>query len=230
MEQVWKRCVRGQVVGVETWVLAPEDLLLHLCLHLIHRGDYAPLLWFYELDRFMREEQEALDWERFLSLAQEAKVDLLLSQALNRVRVLFGTPIPDRALDWLARDPQRIAEGRLQRLLIRASHWDSKESFAVLMALEGLRAKLRYVLMLLFPSPKFLRFEYGLTSRAQLGFAYFRVLCRLSWKGLKGAVMLLFQAVDRLAHSGRTWCTDPPTDRRKSRLLGSSEASFFSRR
>ena len=62
MEAVWKRCVRGTVGGVETWRLGREDLLLHLCLHLVHRGDSAPLLWFYELDRLIRQAGDAFDW------------------------------------------------------------------------------------------------------------------------------------------------------------------------
>ena len=52
--------MRGRVLGTETWLLGREDLILHLCLHIIHSGRTAPLLWFVELDGLLRE--AAIDW------------------------------------------------------------------------------------------------------------------------------------------------------------------------
>lgn len=93
MDQVWKRCVRGRVVGVETWRLAREELLLHLCLHLMHREGTAPLLWFYEVDRLLRQEREAFDWSRLLSFAQAAGLEFALSRVLGqRLARLLGAP------------------------------------------------------------------------------------------------------------------------------------------
>lgn len=191
MDDVWERCVRGRVVGVETWLLGREELLLHLCLHLAHRDGTAPLLWFYEVDRLLRQEGEAFDWSRFLSVAQAAGLEFLLSGVLGKVKLLFATPIPDLVLDRLVLEPPRSADGRLARLLAGASGVDGKESLAVLFTLQGLRAKLRYALALLFPSAEFMRIKYGLTGGSRLGLAYYRRFCRFSWEGLKGAVTLL---------------------------------------
>ena len=191
MDRVWKRCARGQVVGVQTWLLSPQDLLLHLCLHLTHRDREAPLLWFYEVDRFVRQEQEALDWSRLFSSAREAGLESLLSQVLGKVRALFGTPLPDRALNQLANAPAPFLEGRLVRLLAGGSSVDGKESLAVFLTLKGSRAKLKYALALLFPSPEFMRLEYGVISGTQLGFAYLQRFRFLMWEGCKGIVRLL---------------------------------------
>ncbi len=191
MEAVWRRCVRGRVVGVETWLLPPEELLLHLCLHLAHRDESAPLLWLYELDRLVRQEAETLDWSCFLSLVRDAKLEPLLSQILGTARALLETPVPDRVLVQLARDRRGSAEARLARLVGGASRVDGKESLAVFFALQGLGAKLRYVLALLFPSPEFMRREYALTRPRELGPAYVRRVCHLSREGLNGVVKLL---------------------------------------
>lgn len=191
MSQVWERCVRGQVDGVETWLLDREDLLLHLCLHLTHSDRTAPLLWFYEVDRLFRQDQEAFDWSRLLSLAEQAGVGFLVSQALTEVKTLFAAPIPGHVLAQLSREPARSVEGRLLRLLAGASSVDGKEGFAVLVTLKGFCSKLHYALALLVPSPEFMRLQYGLTHRSQLALAYIRRLCRFSWEGLKGVVKLL---------------------------------------
>lgn len=192
MEKVWRRCTRRRVVGVESWDLGPEDLLLHLCLHLAHRDGTAPLLWFYEVDRLVRQEQEALDWSRLSSLAYGASVQPLLSQALGTVRALLGTPIPDGILDRPTPDPGTSREGRLARLVGEASRVDGKESLALLFTLRGFRARLRYALALLFPTPEFMRIEYGLTHTGQLGWAYFRRVSHFSREGLKGVMRFLF--------------------------------------
>ncbi|MBI2002910.1 MAG: hypothetical protein HYS69_17315 [candidate division NC10 bacterium] len=67
---------------------------------------------------------------------------------------------------------------------------DGKESLAVLFTLKGIRAKLKYALALLFPSPEFMRLEYGLTSGTQVGPAYLRRFRFLMWEGCKGIVRL----------------------------------------
>lgn len=193
MEEVWGRCVRGRVVGVEAWVLGREELLLHLCLHLAHRGETAPLLWVYELDRLVRQEREALDWSRCLALARGAGVESLLAESLETARTLFASPVPAEVFEELARRPRGAVAGRMARLLGGASRVDGKESLAVLFTVKGLRAKLRYALALLFPCPAFMRIEYGLTHGRQLGLAYCRRLCRLAREGLKGVATLLFQ-------------------------------------
>lgn len=199
MEQVWARCVRGRVVGVETWLLGQEELLLHLCLHITHRDGTAPLLWFYEVDQLLRQEQATFDWPRFLSLARQTKLEFLLVRVLETVKALFATPGPDQALDRLGGEPPGSLEGRVLRLLAGESRVDGKESLGVLFALKGLRERLRYALALLLPSPEFMVMQYGLTRRSQLGFAYARRICDFSWEGLKGAVTLLCPA----RHRGR---------------------------
>lgn len=190
MDRVWKRCVRGQVVGVQTWLLCPEDLLLHLCLHLTHRDGTAPLLWFYEIDRLVRQEQEALDWSGLVSVAQEAQLEFLLSQVLGKVRALFGTPLPDPPIHQLATAPRKSVEGRFVRLLAGAPDVDGKESLAIFFTLKGVQTKLKYALALLFPSPEFMRLEYGVTSGAQVGLAYIRRFLYFIREGSRGIVKL----------------------------------------
>lgn len=190
MAEVWRRCGRARVVGVETWALGGEELLLHLCLHVTHRDGTAPLLWLYDIDRLVRRDAERLDWVRLVSLARAARLEYPLGRVLGEVRSLFATPIPDRAVE-LGAEPARTFEGRLVRLLAGGANVDGKESLAVLLAIRGWRARARYALALLFPSAEFMRIHYSLTCRRQLGFAYLRRVCSLSLGGLRGLLSIL---------------------------------------
>lgn len=191
MEGVWARCLKRRTVGVESWSLSREDLLLHLCLHLMHPDGTVPLLWFYEVDRLVRREQADLDWSRLSSIAGSATVGLLVAQALGRVRELFGTPVPEEVLAGFARPPRGVLHGRLSRLLGEGSDLDGREELAVFLTLGSVRLRLRYVLGLLFPSAQFMMTRYGLTHRSQLALAYLRRCCRLVWAGGRGIRRLI---------------------------------------
>lgn len=186
MDAVWERCVRGRVLGMETWLLSREDLVLHLCLHLIHRGESAPLLWLYELDRLIRQADRALDWSLIVHTAKEAGQALFLSEVLCGVRSLLETPIPEKGFSQVG----GLADDRVVRLLAGDSQTDGRESLALFFAIKGLRAKLRYAWALLFPSREFMRLHYGLPTGRRLAWPYLNRLLYLTGEGIKGLARL----------------------------------------
>ncbi len=192
MESVWKRCIRGRVAGVEAWRLEREELLLHLCLHLAHRNGTAPLLWFYELDRFIALEQDTLDWLQFLLLSRQEGIASHVSETLAEVKTLFKTPVPDHVFHSLGPFSSRPTRGGLIHLLSGESKVDGKESFALFFYLKGFRTKIRYGLSLLFPSFEFMKVHYGLSSRREVVSFYLRRFCHLSWEGVKGISKLIY--------------------------------------
>ncbi len=202
MEMVWRRCVRGQVVGVDTRLLGHADLVVHLCFHLVHQGSNAPLLWYYELDRLLRQEKTDLDWSQVLLVARQTGLELFVAEVLGQVKGLFDSPIPDHVVSQLAtpltphpaRATGTAVERRMVRLLAGETRVDGLESFALLFTIKGLRAKVRYAVALLFPSPHFMLLHYGLSSRRQLPLCYLSRVAHLCWEGLKGAGGLLISS------------------------------------
>ena len=183
--RVWARARLASVAGVETLVLGPEATLLNLCLHIIHKAPAVPALWIYDLDRLVRREGAALDWPEFAALAEASRLAPLVAATLRRGAALFGSPVPDEVTTWL----EQATASPLARLLT-GSRVDGKESLAALLALPGVRVRLRYALAVLFPSPRFMALEYGLTRRRHLGAAYVRRVGYFTWQGLKGMVRL----------------------------------------
>ena len=192
MEVVWERSERDRVVGVASRKLAGGDLLFHLCLHLVHQGDEAPLLHFFEIDRLIRQRHESIDWSGVALMAEMSGQGFLLHRALDRVRMYFDTPVPEEAVRQIPDRPASKLEGRLADLLAGSENIDGKESLALLFTIKGMRARLRYVIALLFPSPEFMMIQYGLSHRRQLGLSYIRRLIYFTREGLKGVTRLLF--------------------------------------
>lgn len=185
MTAVWQRCRPGRILGVETPRLGDEDLLLHLCLHVAHRGQTAPLRWTWEIARLLRTAPP--DWPRWMHLVEATGLGFQVAPVLDDAQRRFDAPLPDEVRTRL----QNFAAGTRgwsERLL--GSRVDGKESLAVFLALPGIAARLRYAAALLYPSAEFMRLQYGLTRRGQLGPAYVRRLAALLFAGAKGLAAL----------------------------------------
>jgi hypothetical protein len=187
MEAVWSRCVPARVVGEQTLSLGREDLLVHLCLHLTHRDD-APFLWIYELDRYLRQESDAMRWDLVLSMSREVGIERLVGQALDEAVTKLSAPVPADVIDSF--DGRSGQTRPLAQRLVETSTVDGVESLAYFFALQGFGAKFRYARALLFPQPGFMMLQYGLTNRRQLASSYFRRFCWLSWQAAKGLAHL----------------------------------------
>jgi len=172
MRGVWQRCDARPWQGVDVLRLSHEDLLLHLCLHLVHRGESAPLLWSYELHRLVAE--HPLDAPRLCAVAAQAGLTDLIARALNHVAGLFGTPLPEPLHQRTEEDIKSCG---------------SSESLAAFMTITGVRKKWRYIRGLAFPSSEFMRIHYHVTSRRQVGVWYLR---RMLW--------LVVETIRGLAH------------------------------
>ena len=194
MNAVWKRAVNGTVASMETSLLCPADLFLHLCCHLMHWRERAPLLWFYELDRVARVVEANVDWPLTMTLAEQSGQGFLVAQAAQDLRHLFATPIPlpsSMPRTQPAHSLSHWVAGRAERLLASECQSRGREEFALLVTLPGWRAKLRYAWPLLFPSPAFMRTRYGPAGWGLLIVRYCNRVLRLSWEGLGWLANLL---------------------------------------
>lgn len=199
MEPVWRRSQRGIAVGLDTRVLSRTDLVLHLCFHLSHAAESAPLLWYGELARLLRRDAGAIDWPEIVRVARDTGQAPLVAAVLRTIKDLFDAPMPDTLLIELTKSPpERRAQGTrasleasLARLLAEASHVDGRESFALLFALKGVRRKLRYAIGILFPTAAFMRLHYGQSSKPRLFYWYLVRLAFLARETLKGLATLL---------------------------------------
>lgn len=195
MGAVWQRAVPGTVGGVDTLLLSRTDLLLHLCFHLLHKGEQAPLLWWYELALVIRQEPDALDWTQVLHIARQSGQGELLAGLLSKFHALFGSPIPAPIFAQLKAPSESASRNflhrRLTSLLRGDSGVDGRESLAHLLTMKGFQAKWRYACGILFPSSEFMRAHYGLSGRPWLGFRYMARLLYFLWEGGKGLVGLV---------------------------------------
>ncbi len=188
MEQVWSRCRKGRVAGIETWLLSHEDLLVHLCFHILHQGENTPMLWWYELNLLITQTKASLNWASVAAIAKQAGQPFFVSEVLRTLHERFQTPIPHSALTRLT---AVASVSPMTNLLVTAPRLNGREEFAQFVSLPGFRAKARYALGLLFPSSAYMVRRYGVRTRAKLGIVYLTRLLSLGWEGLRWTRALL---------------------------------------
>jgi hypothetical protein len=198
MAPIWARTVRRQWMNVDTWTLSQADLLLHLCLHLLHKGEQAPLLWYYELDALIRQKQSPVDWNVFMHQVEATGQAGLIADVLTTLMHHFHSTIPDSIMSRLLRHsrPSPSISSRTMRdhMLVQSS-LNGREEFALLCSLHGLLPKLQYAYALLFPSPQYMVHRYGSSSPMGLIGSYIARASFLSWEGCKWAYSWLMTAL-----------------------------------
>ena len=188
MEPVWARTVKQRWLDMDIETLSQSDLLLHLCLHLLHKGEHSPLLWYYELNRLICRHDLPLDWNVFVHQAQAMGQAGLIADVLATLMHHFPSTIPDSIISSLlssSRPSPSIPPRPMRDLMLAQSSLNGREEFALLCSLQGFRPRIQYAYALLFPSPRYMAQRYRLSSPLGLISAYVTRVCHLFWDGCK---------------------------------------------
>jgi hypothetical protein len=117
LDAIWQRVVPFDFHGVPLLAMAPEDNLHHLCVHLpYYKTGLRELMDLYNL---VREQGDALDWERFLASVQAAGTEELVFHALSLCHALLPN---DRMRDCLRRLEGRVGGFYLTDTLRKIAH------------------------------------------------------------------------------------------------------------
>ncbi len=191
MEPVWTRVRRQQWAGGNTWALSNEDLLLHLCLHLHHKGRQAPLLWFYELHSVIQRQSSTLDWNTLMHQARLMEQTQAVYDVLTIVTETFHSPVPEAVTRQLATNVHGASSPLslmgCNQILARSS-LSGREELVLLCSLESLHQQFHYLSALLFPSAQFMTRRYGASTRMGLIGSYLARFFHIGAEGLRCAV------------------------------------------
>jgi hypothetical protein len=130
VDELWARARWQQIGGGSFRVLAAEDLLLHLCLHLVRdncvvQGQLRDLR---DVAQLIRHEAAALDWTVVVERARAWEVAAYTYWALWLARDMVGAPVPAVVLDRLG-DEARLGRRAdllrrlLPELLVASTPW-----------------------------------------------------------------------------------------------------------
>jgi hypothetical protein len=168
-DDLWK-CARRMAVGeAQGLMLSPEDLLLHLALHVTLGSEFGRLIWFTDIDALLWRFGSILNWDRVIEKATHWRVKALLGFTLRICQESFGTPIPAVVLPRLLPGGSRLTVlntcvGTTCPPTLSGRVSDSRIYLGEALMMDRLRDVFRVLWWSLFPPRAWLKFHYGLTS------------------------------------------------------------------
>lgn len=222
-DDIWRQAQPVSIAGCQAYGLAPEHLILYLCIHAAHRHNFTiglqPLA---DLSVLCQTYQHSLNWEQLLRTAQQWKAERCLYLGLYFARQCFQATIPDVTLQTL--QPDDVTPQWLNRLEARL--WNSEEEisrhFLKMWKVTGCRERLRVALQRMFLSPEEMAGLYGVKPFSLA--MYLRYPYR-AWTLLKHHARTLWRLARRDPHliaagdqklAFRAWLTTPNTQDRPS--------------
>lgn len=120
-EALWSRAVSVPLNGTAVRTLAPEDLMLYLCVHGAKHG-WSSLIWIRDVAEVLRA-HPTLDWARIHREAVTLRCVGLLHIGLRLAVRLLGAAVPGNVEVMIAADKKaaRLAELVRRRLFIKSN-------------------------------------------------------------------------------------------------------------
>jgi len=152
--KLWERAGRRKIAGVDTFVLCPEDLLLHLCIHATYQH-FFKLKFFIDIAELIKTLGESFLWEELMCRDSKYQIGSYTYTALNLCHRLLGAPVPAHVLEAMRRESPRILirhlDGIDPTLLPQRVGRESLQSgILYLMASKTASERTRYLTELLF--------------------------------------------------------------------------------
>ena len=172
-DAIWRRARVLVTPAGRSLALCPENLLLHLILHLTLGSEFARVLWYADIDAVARSYAAELDWERLVAEAERWRIRALAGWALCVVRDSFDTPFPLGLLERLERG--RVRRAAVARCIGSSSPpslgprlRDTRVYLAQTLLMDRPADVLRLLVWTFFPSGTWLRFHYEIAAPWQV--------------------------------------------------------------
>jgi hypothetical protein len=162
------RVVGAEVAGVPARVLAPADMLAHVCVHAFSLGGRNVAHWVPDAWFALRRVPDA-GWEELAVTAEHGRLALPLACTLGWLSDALGAPVPPSVLAALRERAGRA--GPVDRDTALACAWAGRSRLDLRTRAGRRRAGMlgRWALL---PAPGYLRASRGANTRGRLAVAY----------------------------------------------------------
>jgi hypothetical protein len=199
INKLWENARPINIANVETLVLAPEDLLQHLCLHLDNHINYStPAAQHFknycDIAEVTMHYREIINWSYFLQNSKNCGIENPIYHGLFIAEKSFGAFVPGDVLNALepAKSNTGLKEtfdGLMQDNSNKKNKWKRIKFYMKLEKVIGIRNKLHLLSGYIFPSKEFMMYHYSIEDEKKIYKYYLirsgRVLkqgLRILWK------------------------------------------------
>jgi len=132
---LWERARFANISGVECRILSPEDLLMHLSLHMAVDAYFGKVRVLYDLRETIRHYQKEIDWDTFINIAKAYRISKYLYYAFWLAKVTVRAEVPTQVLSTLRSHfcglpfEDHVVKGVIQKVIVL--HEANKHPFYV---------------------------------------------------------------------------------------------------
>jgi hypothetical protein len=172
-EAIWERRTPVMIEGRRADAMAPEDMLIHLCLHQAINHQFAKPWLRSLLDVHLVIQRQSPDWEQVAARARSWRVSTVTWTVLGLARQLLGTPVPAQMVVVLSPSAWRrwaVRQLRLERKLVEMSPggYHHGRFLIQLLLVDRGRDMARLIGRGLFPEGEWLRARYAADTPSSL--------------------------------------------------------------
>jgi hypothetical protein len=178
LDGLWARAQPAEIGVCSTLVLATEDLLLHLSLHLLQDEFIGGLRRLYDIATLASRLGSQIDWTSAGQRAAAWGCQKSLFLVLHMACQLLGATIPSTTLDWLRPNdftPQIDSLARQRILSLTHQTPELHPDLARLRRNKPLLVKTGTLLGTLFPYPEYVAAKYSLPPGSKKIYFYYLV-------------------------------------------------------
>ena len=181
---LWDRAVPANIASVDTLALSPEDLILHLCMHLTYQHRLKlGLRGLYDIAEVLRHFEGQLDWTKLVGISKTWGSERVTWLSLMLTQDLLEAQIPPMILENLK--PKEVAPWVLVEAKAQLLEQDVRKAvvtpdLANFATKEGLISRFKLLLSRLFLPKQTLARLYGVSPKSiQIYGCYFKRLIYL---------------------------------------------------
>ncbi|MCK4732459.1 MAG: nucleotidyltransferase family protein, partial [Methanophagales archaeon] len=183
INKFWENAQPVKIAGVETLMLAPEDLLQHLCLHLdkhINSGA-IPFRWYCDIAEVIRHYEGKINWKYLVQNSKNYGIEEPIYQSLYFVNKYLGAFVPKDVLETIKTvnvnsntdfedifKSSMTIEGKIKK----RNQWREINYLKRLNKIDGIWNKAHILFGDVFPCKEFVMQRYQIQNKKLIGFYY----------------------------------------------------------
>lgn len=198
VDGIWERARPAVIGGVQTLVLSPEDLLIHLCIHLSYDHLFldAGLRGLCDLRQTIRHYHGRMEWDGVQRRSEEWGMRNAVFLSLLLAKTLLGADVPDRVVESMTPDQWDAEAGDWAlRQVFDGGHSSLSPFFWHMLSPAPFREKARHLLRLVFPPPfEFKSRPFPIPLRTPKSLLHYMVrLKKKSWRHIRALGRILLR-------------------------------------
>lgn len=173
IEKIWQDVEKACIANVETLVMAPHHLLIHLSEHALRvTHSFSRYSYFCDIDRVINFYRDRLNWESLIRDSFNFKLDRMVYLSLYFTAVFLNTKVPKDVL--LRLKPKRfyLAEKVFMYLISRNIRLSGLSYLVHFSQNRGLLKKMKFVGRTLFP-PRLIMAQRNFVPLQEVGIRHY---------------------------------------------------------